>query len=100
MNESGIVDLVVVILAIFLFFLPTIIAINKKHPHRIAIIATNLIGGLFWGVGWLIALVWCLIRPSKELHTSEAAEIEKLFELKEKGIITEEEYQKKKSEYF
>ena len=80
-----------------LFFLPVIIAIKKNHPHKIPIILVSILGGLFFGVGWLIALVWCFIEPSKtQSTTNAAAELEKLYDLKEKGGISEEEYNSRK----
>ncbi|HCE3381920.1 TPA: SHOCT domain-containing protein, partial [Vibrio parahaemolyticus] len=58
------------------------------------------LGGLFWGVGWLVALIWCFIVPEKKTNISGsiADEIEKLHSLKEKGVISEDEFNSKKSE--
>ncbi|WP_057180662.1 superinfection immunity protein [Colwellia sp. MT2012] len=83
-----------------LFFVPTIIAVRKQHPHKIPIILINLIGGVFYGIGWIIALVWCFITPNSESGSSStniADEIEKLHALKENGILTTEEYEDKKA---
>ena len=90
------------ILSIPIFFLPTIIAIKKQHPHKTAIIICNIIGGLFWGLGWLIAIIWCFISPGeyriKGKRNNIAGELEKLHELKEKSVLTEEEYLKQKED--
>lgn len=49
-----------------IYFLPTIIAIHKNHKYKIAIILINVLGGMFMGIGWLVALVWCFIEPDKD----------------------------------
>jgi hypothetical protein len=82
-----------------LALLPTIIALKINHPHKIAIILVNIIGGIFWGIGWLIALVWCFITPDTGKKKPDAlSEIEKLHDLLEKGALTQEEYDSKKKE--
>jgi len=43
---------------------------------------------------WLVALVWCFIEPNVTI--SAASEIEALHELKNKGVITQEEFDLKK----
>ncbi len=91
-------EIIVLLVLLPLFFLPIIIAVKKNHPHRIPIILVNIFGGLFFGVGWLIALVWCFIVPSETQSTSNssATELEKLYDLKEKGGISQEEYDSRK----
>ncbi|MDH5764916.1 MAG: SHOCT domain-containing protein [Gammaproteobacteria bacterium] len=80
-----------------LIFLPTIIAIKKDHPYKIPIILINIFGSLVMGLGWFVALVWCFIEPSATSNTFAAAsELEKLHELKEKGIITQQEFDARK----
>jgi len=89
-----------VVFLIFLpiFFLPTIIAFRKNHHQKVAIAIVNVIGGLFYGIGWLIALVWSLIEPREDspVARSVASDIRELHELKEKGILSEEEFDAKK----
>lgn len=87
---------IMMLLLIPLFFLPTILAIKNNHPYKIPIIIINILGGLLWGVGWLIALVWCFITPDENSSIDATNELEKLHELKEKGIITQEEFDAKK----
>jgi Superinfection immunity protein len=41
-------------------FLPTIIARYRKHNNLGAIFVTNLIGMFFFGIGWIVALIWSL----------------------------------------
>lgn len=42
-----------------LYFVPTIIAIKRKHKSTGGIVALNLLAGWTF-IGWLIALVWSL----------------------------------------
>lgn len=94
--------LLIFLLLLPIGFLPTIIAIKKNHPQKVPIILVNIFGGAFWGIGWFIAIVWVFMKP-KESHvvinneSSSASEIEKLHELKEKGILSEEEFSIKKN---
>ena len=85
----------IILILLPLVFLPTIIAIKKNHPYKIPIILINVLGGLLWGFGWLIALIWCFIEP-KSNYNNTTHEIEKLHELKQKGAITQEEFDTKK----
>lgn len=51
------------ILALLSYFMPTAIAVNRDHPNGQAIFALNLLLG--WSLfGWIIALVWALTTPT------------------------------------
>ena len=50
------------LLAVFLYFLPWIIAAIRKHPQRGAIVALNVFAGWTF-LGWLAALVWACSTP-------------------------------------
>lgn len=91
--------LILLVVLLPIFFLPTFIALKKNHPYKIPIILINILGSALWGLGWFVALVWCFIMPSQSSKNSlsSADEIRKLNELKEKGIITEEEFETKKT---
>ena len=93
-------QLLIIICILSLFFLPTIIAIKQDHRYKVAIILVNIFGGLLWGTGWLIALIWCFIEPDKgaEIVPRPSDELEKLHVLKEKGALTQEEFNSKKKE--
>lgn len=56
----GVVAFLVLILFIYIYFLPTSIAFKKGHPNRWVIFAINLFGGALGGLGWIIALIWAL----------------------------------------
>jgi Superinfection immunity protein len=55
--------------AVFVYFLPAIIAGHRNHNNYTAIIACNVLGGwtvIFWGV----ALIWALANPPQRLKQS------------------------------
>lgn len=90
----------------FLYFIPTVIGIIRKHHNLIGLIALNVLLG--WTViGWVGALIWSLLRSSKSqtvihhytetLSNNRIGELEQLNNLKNSGGLTEEEYQKEKS---
>jgi len=90
-----------VVLAISIFLLPTYFARTKNHPAKTSIMITNIVGGVFYGIGWIIALIWVFNGAEKKLDSqniSTADELEKLFSLKEKGVITQEEFDNKKKD--
>lgn len=109
MDESSagsvFVGIIFVLIAALLYFLPTIIAVKRDHPSYLAIFVVNLFLGWML-IGWIIALVWSLsgtYRPTvvtQKVVKKESSLTEKLEELnalKEKGILTEEEYSVKKA---
>jgi len=49
--------LICIVLAFYLYLLPTITAYNRKHPQRFFIMMLNLILGSTF-VGWIAALIW------------------------------------------
>ncbi|MFL1806028.1 SHOCT domain-containing protein [Plesiomonas shigelloides] len=100
MSGISIFQLLLLIIFLPLAFLPSIIALRKNHPYKIPIVLINIFGGLLWGAGWLIALIWCFIVPEKKIAsiTSVADELDKLNSLKERGVISEDEFNTKKKE--
>lgn len=84
------------ILLIPVALLPTIIALVRNHPYKLWIILVNIFGGLLGGIGWLVALVWSFILPKEKTKADTAVEIQQLHELKEKGILTQQEFDLKK----
>jgi T4 superinfection immunity protein len=47
-----------------LYFVPTIIAFNRRSQHRVAILLVNLLLG--WTlVGWIAMLVWAIVDRSE-----------------------------------
>jgi len=53
---SGLIILLVVGL---IYFLPTLVAYNKKRKNKLAILVVNTFLGWTF-LGWIIALVWCV----------------------------------------
>ena len=49
--------------ALFCYFLPGIVAYEREHKNRGAILALNLLAGWFF-IGWVAALVWSLTGPN------------------------------------
>lgn len=102
-----------IVLLIGFYFLPFLYALDRCHSKTPAIFILNLLLGWTF-IGWVIALVWAFTENNKEKGKGEGgifeekdpetkennsiADIEKLAELKEKGIITEEEFNKKKKQ--
>lgn len=99
-------ELILFLGGIALYFLPSIIGASKANAG--AIFALNLFLGWTF-IGWVVALVWALTtdppRPfvpptrtvsSNQSSSSIADEISKLVALREKGAITEAEYQREK----
>ena len=90
---------ILVLLAVSLYLLPTIIAVNNEHLYKVPVILVNVLGGLMAGLGWIIALVWCFIEPHQATgaaNGSIADELEKLNKLRKKGILTQQEFDSKK----
>ena len=90
-----------IFIIIVLYFLPTISAFERKKKNTSSIFVINFFLG--WTIiGWIVALSWALSKDDKQVitvHTEKkdtASEIAKLFELKEKGVITEEEFKQQK----
>lgn len=53
--------------AVVLYFLPSLMARNRKHHNHVAITLLNLLLG--WTViGWIAALVWAFVLPPPQPH--------------------------------
>ena len=109
-------EIIFLILVFILYFLPTVFATIRSHSSSGGIFALNLFLG--WTlIGWVVALAWSLKsdpdkstkiiaqalkknnndKKASEISNSTAEEISKLSQLKDKGILTEEEFQSAKS---
>lgn len=59
-----IVALFITGLSIGIYFVPTIVALNREHHNKIAIVVLNVFAG--WTlIGWVGALVWALTNPPR-----------------------------------
>lgn len=85
-----------------IYFSPAINAYSKKKRNRKAVLVLNFFLG--WTlIGWVVALVWATTVDKEEgaslsPKSSSVEELHKLAELKEKGVLTEDEFNKKKQE--
>ena len=97
----------IIALIILIYFIPTVLAWDKHNFW--SIFTLNLLLG--WSfIGWVVALVWALSKDEQivkleqnepntfnpKTNISISDEIIKLNELKEKGILTDEEFNKEK----
>jgi len=96
--------ILILIFILLVYFLPSFVGIGKRNSGAIFIL--NLFLGCTF-IGWVVALVWacCDDEPVREVQVPKETdqpkpdkydEIEKLFDLKTKGIISEEEFTKQK----
>ena len=55
-----------IVIGIYIYIAPSIIAYNRKHHQKMAIIALNVLLG--WSIiGWIIALIWSLSATVKDM---------------------------------
>ena len=93
-------DIILFILALFIYFIPTIIAWNKRNSD--AILAINLFLGWTF-IGWVVALAWAFSKDSipqivQQTQTEDNFDkIKKLKQLLDSGAITQDEYEAEKS---
>ena len=81
-------------ISLVVYFLPTLIAVIRKHNSAIAIFVLNFLLG--WSfIAWVIALVWAF---SENNSCDLEAKLKTLYSLKEKGLISDEEFERKKEE--
>ena len=118
MQKSDLLVILPIIVALYL--VPWFIAFIKKSPKHLAILVFILVSLPFDAlegiglIGWLAGLIWALATPGKaQLERQRAAhtfilqppsekisvpdEIAKLVSLKESGVLTDEEFQKRKT---
>lgn len=63
---DGSVQLILIIILIgFIYFMPSIIAFNREHKDRRAVLALNSILG-WTAVGWLVSLVWAFTGSNRK----------------------------------
>lgn len=58
---GGFIGIIVFILSLALYFLPTIIALLRGHRNALAIFLLNFFLGWTF-IGWVVALVWSATR--------------------------------------
>jgi len=60
---EGIFWIIVILLALAIYFLPTIIAFYRNHHYKFIILGINVVMGMT-GIGYLVAFIWA-VWPSK-----------------------------------
>ena len=106
---------IIVVGALFIYFLPTIVVMNRKHHSRGAVFALNLLLGWTF-IGWVVSFVWAFSNSSQGVTqvvvnnqlapgaenlappSSKADELEKLAQLKDKGLLTDDEFNREKQQ--
>ena len=88
------------------YFLPTLIAVIRKHSNVFAIFLVNFLVG--WTlIGWFIALIWAftssrsetiIIEKNNNSPNNDTSPLKLLQERYARGEITESEYQRMKDE--
>lgn len=101
-ETSPLAGFALLMLAFVAYFLPAFIASHRKHPNAASIFLIDLFLGWTF-LGWLVALVWsasAIKKTSEQAVTVQADDkyktLERLGDLKERGLIAEDEYQKEK----
>jgi hypothetical protein len=92
--------IIYVLLILGAYFIPSINAYSKKKRNKGAVLTLNFFLG--WTViGWIVALIWSttndaptqvVVKEKESSQKSSADELAHLFDLKTKGVITEEEF--------
>lgn len=74
-TEVVVIGIVALIVALNIYFLPSIVATKRKHNNRLAINILNVFAGWTF-VGWVIALIWACMNPVKMTIVEETKESE------------------------
>ncbi|SDI08907.1 superinfection immunity protein [Chryseobacterium taeanense] len=87
--------ILIILIIIPLYFIPTYIAFSRKKANTGAIFALNLFLG--WAlIGWVGALIWALSNE-KSNTGSNIDQLTKLKVLHDEGVITDEEFETQKN---
>lgn len=55
--------LFILVLSIPFLLIPTAVGWYRKHPRLGALAALNILGLPFFGIGWILALIWAVTVP-------------------------------------
>ena len=58
--------LMIIVACMAIYFIPTIIAIKRKHEYKTIIFILNIFGG-WTGILWVISLIWAIWMSEKSL---------------------------------
>jgi len=84
------------------YFLPSLMAMLRRHDNTGSIFVLTLLLG--WSIlGWVIALVWSFSSQKEKVQTIQQSspspitdQLERLASLKERDVITEDEFVRQK----
>jgi len=94
LNFPFLIFSMILFVSLVVYFLPTIVAIIRKNNSSLAIFVLNFFLG--WSfVAWVIALVWAFGGNSS---VNLENKLRNLYNLRQKGLITKEEFERKKEE--
>ncbi len=98
MGRIGITEMAIIILALSIYFLPSII--GRKHRNFSSILLLNLFLGWTF-IGWIVSLIWAVSKEKKELtiinaNNSVSDELQKLKQLLNDGTLSAEEFETEK----
>lgn len=94
--------IVILVMCIPLYFIPTFIAFIRKKSNTGVIFALNLLLGWTF-IGWIGALVWASLNEKGDRQitslssTSNIDQLIKLKQLYDQGVITKEEFETQKN---
>jgi Superinfection immunity protein len=75
-TERPLIPVLIILLGmsflVFLYFLPSLVALSRGHENRVAIFALNLLAGWTF-IGWVAALVWALTVNRGRTRAGETA---------------------------
>jgi len=60
------IEIIFFILLICIYMLPTIIAYATDRRQKVAILLVNLLTGWIFGIGWIFALIWSVMKDKDE----------------------------------
>lgn len=60
----GPTELVLILLLLALYFIPTIVAASRNHPNGTPIAVLNIFLGWTF-IGWVVALIWAVMAIEK-----------------------------------
>ncbi len=107
LSEQDTVLVIMFVVGVVVYFIPSIIALLRMKKNLLAIIALNFFLG--WSlIGWVVSLVWSLSSDSKpqkiivnqQVPKTKEDDIDKLTKLKkllDDGAITQEEFDQQKA---
>lgn len=96
--------LVLAAASFFIYILPMIVALKRRHENYTSIFLINLLLG-WTGIVWVVCLIWAFIGGAKRYgavaagssNPSKYEELERISELKRKGDLTADEFEREKS---